>query len=157
MVEFTADERALMRRLALDIGHAIAVPGPAIAGFAHGTRAGGGGGLTYRFGKTSLSGQWHEWIPVAWAAAADWRPTGQPTRWRVGDLLRHASISYDRLRHWCEALPADIRAQALTHWQTYPVDTRDLDALQRLALAVIDAADPQPALFDLDPEMHAHA
>ncbi|WP_280455461.1 hypothetical protein [Nocardia brasiliensis] len=146
MVELTGDQRDLMRRVAHDIGPCIAAPDYEIALLPSGQHSGGGGGFGYRFGSTAITGEWHEWIPVRWAGPNSYRPEGEPIQWRAGALLRHTSISYERLHRWCLSLPADLRARALTHWR---MPTRDLDALDRLTLAAINADDPQPALFDL--------
>lgn len=139
----TENERDLLRRIPQYIGHCIADPEDGIEHLKDGYGAGGGGGFTYQFTKTAIAGQWHEWIPVAWAADDDIRPTGQPIRWREGELLREVRVSYRRLQQWCESLPDEVRTQALTWWRTYPVDTRDLPALVRLTLQQL--ADPEPA------------
>ncbi|WP_029899549.1 hypothetical protein [Nocardia brasiliensis] len=146
MVELTADQRDLMRRVAHKLGPCLASPDAEIDCLRTSHVSGGGAGFGYRFGSTAITGEWHEWIPVRWAGPNSYRPEGEPIQWRAGALLRHTSISYERLHRWCLSLPADLRARALTHWR---MPTRDLDALDRLTLAAIDADDPQPALFDL--------
>ncbi|MEV4241703.1 hypothetical protein AB0J47_41910 [Nocardia sp. NPDC049737] len=136
-VALTADERALLRELHRDIGQLLATPTGAVAAWRDGEHSGGGGGFTFEFGRTRVGGRWHEWIPVE-----HW-PDGRPRLWRSGRLLREVSITYTRLVRWAEALPAEVRHQALTWWRTYPDNTRDLAALARLTLAQL--ADPEPA------------
>jgi hypothetical protein len=150
MPDWTPTELDLLRAVHTDIGHCIANPASAIEGFRDGHRSGGGGGFQFEFTKTALVGQWHEWMPIKWAAADDRRPTGQPIRWRAGALLREATVSYRRLERWCAEMPAGIREQALIHWRTYLVDSRDLPALTSLTLAAINGEfGAEPALFDL--------
>ncbi|WP_330253056.1 hypothetical protein OG874_00125 [Nocardia sp. NBC_00565] len=143
MTRLTENERDLLRRIPQYVGHCIADPEGGIEHLRDGHGSGGGGGFTYQFTKTAVTGQWHEWIPVAWATAGDRRPEGQPIRWRQGELLREARVSYGSLQQWCESVPAEVRDQALTWWRTYPEDTRDLAALVRLTLQQL--ADPEPA------------
>ncbi|WP_107661233.1 hypothetical protein [Nocardia suismassiliense] len=144
---FTDAERALLRTLCSHIGAAIACPDYNIARLAEGTESGGGQGFRFRIGKTAITGQWHEWL----LTGRDRH--GRPTRWRHGRLLREATITYTRLHRWIDSLPASTRAQAVIHWRTAPVDTRDLPALERLTLTAID--DTAPAtLFDLDTTTH---
>lgn len=140
---WTENERALLRYLPISVGHCIATSDDGIQHLQDGHISGGGHGFTYEFTKTAIVGRWHEWIPVRWASAGDRRPEGQPIRWREGALLHEARVSYGRLKLWCESLPAEVRAQALVWWKTYPEDTRDLEALERLVLAQL--ADPEPA------------
>lgn len=133
LVVWTDTERALLHRVPIDIGHCIADPDDAIDYFRNGSNAAWGPGHHRRFTATSLYGEWTD-------------TTGPHT----------ATITYTRLRRWCEGLPSDIRAQALTLYRTYPVNTRDLPALARLAVAAINAGTPKPqpgpellALFEL--------
>ena len=140
---WTDNERALLRHLATDIGWCIADPDDAIDSMEAGHRSGCGHGFAWRFTETAIVGEWHEWIPVAWAEAGGRRPEGEPIRWRTGALLRKARVSYPRLRQWCESLPVAVRAHALTWWAMYPEVTRNLPALQRLTLAQL--AEPEPA------------
>ncbi|MEU1550257.1 hypothetical protein [Nocardia sp. NPDC005745] len=158
-VEFTATERALLRRIPQHIGHCISSPEHGIAYLRDGHLGGGGGEFTtagavllhYQCTRTAIEGQWHDWIPVAWAGPDDIRPTGTPIMFREGALLREARVSYTRLHRWCESLPADVRAQATVRWRTYPTNSRDIGALVRLTLQQL--ADPAPAteltLFNL--------
>ncbi|MGY4103452.1 hypothetical protein ACW2Q0_28395 [Nocardia sp. R16R-3T] len=157
MADWTPAELELLGQLAHRIGHCIADPDDAIQHLRDGHGCGGGAGFRYEFTQTAILGHWHEWIPVAWAASDDIRPAGQPIKWREGALLREARVSYRRLQRWCESLPAEVRAQALTWWRTYPENTRDLAALIRLTRAalasefdLIPGARPtQSTLFDL--------
>lgn len=139
MTQLTENERALLRHLALDVGNCIADPEYGVQHLRDSHGQGGGHGFTYRLGPTAIVGRWHEWVPVAWDAGHHDRPI----RWREGALLREAKVSHRRLRQWCESLPAEVRAQALTWWKTSPEDTRDLEALRRLTVQQL--ADPEPA------------
>ena len=82
-------------------------------------------------------GEWHEFIEIEWYA------DGSPKLWRRGEQLGEAKITYRRLAQWCESLPAEVRAQALTWWRTHPEDTRDLGKLR--ALVRDQLADPKAA------------
>lgn len=139
---WTEDERALLRYISVDVGHCIADPDDGIEHLRDSHGSGGEHGFTYELTRTAIIGGWHEWIPVRWATAGGWRPEGEPIQWREGALLREARVSYLRLRRWCESLPAEVRAQALMWWQTYPIATRDLMALERLVLEqLVEPAD----------------
>ncbi|MEU7631784.1 hypothetical protein AB0C34_17605 [Nocardia sp. NPDC049220] len=134
---FTGGERALLRELHWDVGQLLAAPLRAVAAWQAENRSGGGGGFSFEFGRTRVDGRWYEWTPV------EYWPDARPRRWRRGLLLREVSITYTRLQRWVEAQPGEVRDKALTWWRTYPDNTRDLDALARLALAQL--ADPEPA------------
>ncbi len=136
-------ERTLLRLVCSDIGPCIANPAVGIQWHREGHLSGGGPTYGYKWGDTTLSGEWHESVPNAW------RKDGRPWKWDRGRQLGAARISYKRLQAWCESLPADIREQAVQHWRVYPVDTRDLPKLDALTLAVIEADDPAPALFPI--------
>jgi hypothetical protein len=164
-LEFTATERALLRRIPQHIGQCISSPEHGIA-YLRDSHLGGGGGefttagavlLHYQCTRTTVQGQWHDWMPGGWAGPHPRRPTGEPIVFREGALLREARVSYTRLHRWCESLPADVRAQATTWWRTYPENTRDLGALVRLTLQQL--ADPHPTndltLFDRQEPTHA--
>ncbi|WP_280186430.1 MULTISPECIES: hypothetical protein [Nocardia] len=155
--EFTADERALLRRVPQWVGHCIANPAGGIQAIRDSHGAGAGGGFHYQFTKSAVIGQWYEWTPVAWATEDDIRPTGTPIEFRAGVLLRDARVSYARLQQWCQSQPAGVRAQALVWWRTYPENTRNLGALVQLTLQQL--AEPEPAteltLFDLKEHTHA--
>lgn len=135
-VTFTADERALLRTVG--IGPCIASPAAWIEHMRLGERSGGGRGFSFRFTKSALVGTWHEWIPNRW------REDGEPMQWHPGELLREASVSYRRLQRWCEALSAEVIAEAVRHWRKYPQDTRDLPALAELAREQLASPTPTP-------------
>jgi hypothetical protein len=138
----TENERALLRALPHDVGHCIADPGGAVEGWRAGHGSGGGGGFNYELTNSAIVAAWHEWVPVKWAGPEDIRGEGVPIGWRKGALLREAKVPYMRLQRWCESLPAEVRAQAVTWWRTCPEDTRDIAALVRLTLQQL--ADPEP-------------
>jgi hypothetical protein len=140
-LELTAAERALLRAVHHEIGPCIACPADGIDDLRSGMHSGGGHGFNYEFGRTRITGRWYEWIPVKWASAGDWRPTGSPIVWRHGDLLREVTITYPRLELWIASLSAEVRVQALTWWRTYPENTRDLPRLNRLVVAQLEPTD----------------
>ncbi|MFE4461441.1 hypothetical protein ACFROC_29165 [Nocardia tengchongensis] len=134
---WTKAERALLRRFTHDVGVCIANPEYGIESLRLSERSGGGHGFGFKFTKAAITGTWHEFIPDAWY------PNGTPYRFHHGRLLAEAKVSHTRLRRWCEALPADTRAQALTWWATYPEDHSDWAALAGLVLSLL--AEPEPA------------
>ncbi|WP_405140364.1 hypothetical protein [Nocardia sp. NBC_01388] len=141
-VMLTGPERALMRKVYAHIAPCIASTEYGIESIKRGHASGGGGGFSYRCKKNRIIGQWHQWTLV------ERYPNGEPKRWNQGRLLQEVSISYTRLAKWCDSLPESIRAQAVTWWRTYPVDTRDLPALYRLTLEQLaDPEEPQLALW----------
>jgi hypothetical protein len=139
MPEWTDTERDLLRELRRHVGHCIAAPEDAIYGFKDGHESGGGHGFEYEFGRAAITGRWHEWHLVARTVS------GRPGKWHKGRLLREARISYAQLHRWCAGQPADVREQAVINWRVHPVETRNLPALERVALAAIDADAPAPA------------
>ena len=132
MNPWTDNERDLLRNIHHHLGHVLANPAGGVEHLRSGHGSGGGAGFSYEFGSTAIRGEWHEWIPDRW------RSDGRACRWRRGELLHTATVSYARLQAWAEALPAGVRAKALTYWQTHPECTRDLAALDRVTLAAID-------------------
>ncbi|RBO87566.1 hypothetical protein [Nocardia puris] len=151
-ITLTADERALLRVIHHDLGYWVAWPDHAWVHNRDGTAAGGGGGFWRQWTRNGVQGTWHEWLVAAT------KPDGTPTRWHRGKLLREVRISYARLTRWCESLPAPAIAQARAYWNP---SHRDIDALNRLVLALLaDPAPPPPpyelTLFDL-PQEPAHA
>jgi hypothetical protein len=129
---WTDNERDLLRNIHHHLGPVLANPAGGVEHLRSSHGSGAGGGYTYTFGSTAIRGEWREWTPV------QWRPDGRACRWRSGELLRTASVSYARLEAWALSLPAGVRAKALLHWQTHPEWTRDLAALDRVTLAAID-------------------
>ncbi|WP_280499387.1 hypothetical protein [Nocardia cyriacigeorgica] len=143
MPEFTDAERNLLREVASTVGHFIACPDDATDYMRNSQAVSMGRGFHWRATKTALEGQQHEWIEDAWY------PDGRVMRWRKGALLWEARVTYARLQRWVESLPPKVRDQAAIWWRIYPEDTRDLAALERLALYAIRLDDPEPALFDI--------
>lgn len=139
---WTADERALLRKLHTCLGELLASPDSALWRYRQAEHSGGGHGFGYEFGKTAVSGTWHEFL------VADTFPDGEPRMWRRGALLRSARITYARLRAWRDSLPPEVLADAVTWWRTYPECTRDLGKLSALVLEQL--AEPEPeTLLDL--------
>lgn len=129
MPDWTDTERDLLRRLCRHVGHCIAAPDDAVSDFKAGYETGADpDGLNYRFTATAVTGGWPG---------------------------REARITYARLRRWCLAQPDGVRKQAVIHWRVWPVETRNLPELDRVALAALNADDPAPALFDLVEAGHA--
>ena len=126
-------QRALLRERCNDVGHCIADPAGGIERLRASSGCGGGGGFSFEYTATAIVGEWHEFIEC------EWYPDGEPKLWRRGAKLAEAKVTYKLLARWCASLPDDVRAQALTWWR---VDTRDLDALERLAAELL--ADPKP-------------
>lgn len=128
----TDDERALLRAVHRHLAWAVADPDHGIPHMRRGTRSSYGHGFTHHETRDGIEGTWNEWGP----------DPDQPGRYLMGAVLREVSISYTRLRAWIVSLPDDVRAQALTWWRTYPVDTRDIPRLQQLILDQL--TDPEP-------------
>ncbi len=128
-------QRALLRsdHTILGVGYCIADTEGGIAHMRSGSQCGGGRGFSYEYTATAIAGEWHEFIEC------EWYPDGTPKLWRRGAKLAEAKVTYNLLARWCASLPDEVRAQALTWWR---MDTRDLDALERLAAELL--ADPKP-------------
>jgi hypothetical protein len=139
-VVLTGEEAALLRAVHHDIAPCVASLGH-LADLQEGTSSGGGHGFDYMFGRSKFTGRWCEWFPVRWASERDIRPTGEPIYYRSGRVLAEVTMTYTRLRRWCESLPEDVRAQALVWWRTWPVETRDIPKLNRLVLDQLPAPD----------------
>lgn len=133
---FTDTERALLRKIVDRVGPVIASPDYEIKSLISSEGFRGGHGFECRFTKTAIVATWHEFIEAAWF------PDGRPKQWRYGQQLGDATITYARLSKWARSLPAEVRAQAVVWWRTYPEDTRDLAALAELTLGLL--ADPEP-------------
>ncbi len=112
-IELTADERALLRAVHHHIAPCVACPADGIDDLRYGLHLGGGHGFDYEFGHTRITGRWYEWIPVKWARAADWRPTGSPIVFRQGELLRE--VTYGGAGVGLEGLSLLFIALKLTH------------------------------------------
>ncbi|WP_162958765.1 hypothetical protein [Nocardia yunnanensis] len=141
-VVLTGPERALLRKVYDLIGPCIASTEYGIEYMARGYRSGCGGGFAYKCTKKRITAQWHEWI------VTDRYPDGSVKKARKGRLLQDVSITYTRLAKWCDSLPEQVRAQALTWWRTYPEDMRDLPQLYRLTLEQLaEPEEPQLALW----------
>ncbi len=92
---WTPAEARLLRYLASTIAPVLTAPEAAHSCWREATRSGGGWGLTYRFGKTALEGEWRTYqTPDA------------------GRLLESSRITYNRILRWAENLPAETREQA---------------------------------------------
>lgn len=141
---FTPVERELLRRHAVPVGAFISSGEYEIARWREGEREGGWRGYRHRFTKTAIEGTRHEWLVDAR------REDGTPWRWRDGELIWSARITYTRLLRWRETLPFGVRHAARVWYRMWPVETRDLDQLEALVLRVL--AEPEEptelALFD---------
>ncbi|MGW4125604.1 hypothetical protein [Nocardia sp. NPDC004711] len=136
-VTWTKAERTLLRAFTPQVGTCIADIDYGLESLRLSERSSYSGGFHSQCTKTAITGTWHEFIPD------DWYPNGTPKCFHKGRLLAEAKVTHARLRRWCEGLPADTRAQALTWWATYPEDNSDPAALAGLVLGLL--AEPEPA------------
>jgi len=145
---FTPTERILLRRHPVDIGAFLCSGEYEIARWKEGEREGGGHGYRHRWTKTAIEGSRHEWLVDARYK------DGRPWRWRDGELIWSARITYTRLLRWRATLPFGVLHAARVWYRMWPAETRDLPRLADLVLRVL--AEPEPAepaelvLFDLE-------
>lgn len=137
MRDWTPAERALLLALHRKLGQLIADPADAVQHYRDSHGFGVNEGFEYRFTTTALQGEWREWLEATW-----W-PDGRVKSWKTGALIASARITYTRLTAWANSLPLEVREQAVVHWRTYPVNSRNLPALAELVLQVL--AEPKPA------------
>jgi hypothetical protein len=138
MTTLTHLERKLLRHLVRDIGPFLAAPMSWIENKRSSGHTGGGHGFNFQYSPKSVSGQWFEWLP---------ENISKPGASCYGELLSEVTMPYARLDKWRRSLPTSVLDQAAVWWRTYPVNTRDLEALARLTLEQL--AD-EPTLFDVD-------
>ncbi|MGV8874841.1 MAG: hypothetical protein ACOH2Q_20090 [Rhodococcus sp. (in: high G+C Gram-positive bacteria)] len=147
MIMLTDDERKLLHepQVRSRAETVIAAPEYGITQLRQSYACGGGHGFDYEVTKTSIDGWWSNYEVVKRL------PDGSPSLLRFDEPHLRVSITFTRLRQWATSLPAELRERALIARRTYPVDTRDLAELARIAHEAIDLSAPaeQLELFEV--------